>query len=168
MDGEESGYGTAGHFDKRFLTEKAIMKTIITILFCALVLCGASNAQNYVAKIDTFGKTTGIPNAIYFEPESYPMFARLVNGYELRLFPATGVGIPVLPETKKALPLEWRGASLSLDAANRFDNRFVKMDFGASATAVIGYRQYEFHFETIAPLSSQGFSYRLRFKYQVF
>ena len=76
--------------------------------------------------------------------------------------------MPVVPETKKALPLEWRGASVSLDAANRFDNRFVKMDFGFSANAVIGYKQYAFRFETIAPLSSQGWSYRLRFEWQVF
>lgn len=73
-----------------------------------------------------------------------------------------------MPETNKSLPLEWRGAYVMVDAVNRFDTQFVKMDFGASICAALGYKQYNFRFEAVAPLSAQGWSYRLRFGYQIF
>lgn len=144
------------------------MRNIFAVFILA-ALCSASHAQDCVARIDTFGKVTGIPNAIYFEPESYPMFARLANGYELRLFPNFNAVPPEpIPETKKALPLEWRGAFLSFDAANRFSDRFSRMSYGVSASTMLGYKQYNFRAEFIAPLSEQAWLYRLRFEYQVF
>ncbi len=93
-----------------------------------------------------------------------------IRSFDTRDLCDNGIAEILRPETEsgRALPFEWRGAFVSFDAANKFGNHFVKMEFGASANVVIGYKQYDLRFETIAPLSSQGWSYRLRLEYQIF
>lgn len=74
----------------------------------------------------------------------------------------------VVPQSKSALPLEWRGAFISFDATNGFKEKFSRINYGVSSSAVLGYKNYSFRAEAVAPLSAQGWTYRLRFEYQIF
>lgn len=79
-----------------------------------------------------------------------------------------GVGYALPEQSVVKLPLEWRGFWLSLDGQNYFKNRFGQIEYGLSASAMLGLKQYNFRFETIAPLSSQGWQYRARIEYRLF
>ena len=66
------------------------------------------------------------------------------------------------------LPLEWRGMWLSFDAQNRFQDKFSQMRYGFGASAMIGYKNYNFRAEAIMPISNDAWLYRVKFEYQVF
>lgn len=72
------------------------------------------------------------------------------------------------PQNVKELPLQWRGATLFLDASNRFKDAFSKVDYGFGAGAAVGYKQYNFKFEAVAPLAGDAWRYRIKLEYQVF
>lgn len=115
------------------------MKSII--LFIAL-LSSVALAQDIPATVRPFDTTR-----------------RLVNG--------TG-NVYYAPQNVKELPLQWRGATLFFDANNRFKDAFSKVDYGFGAGAAIGYKQYNFSFETIAPLAGDAWRYRIKLECQVF
>lgn len=66
------------------------------------------------------------------------------------------------------LPLEWRGAWLSLDAQNRFKDNISKINYGLAGSTVIGYKNYNLRMEAIAPISDDAWLYRVRIEYQIF
>lgn len=118
------------------------MKTILFLIaLCSLV--NGQSFKNAVAQIDTFGNVTGIKNAIYFIA-------------------------PEPPPAAKKLALEWRGGFLFVDAANKFDAKFSDMNYSLGGAASFGYKVYGFRAEALAPLSTQGWSYRLKIEYQIF
>ena len=82
--------------------------------------------------------------------------------------PMPNVSTPSPTLGTKNLPLEWRGLWISVDSQNFFRNRFSQISYGLSSSAIIGFKQYNLRFETIAPLSAQGWQYRVRLEYQIF